>query len=80
MKKSKKINSEEFDKRFDDGEDMGQFLNASKAKVSRKVQRINIDFPASFLAKLDEEATRIGVARTALIKIWLAERLEHVHF
>jgi len=47
-----------------------------KAKVNKKVQRINIDFPASFLKKIDKEAQQIGVARTALIKMWLAERLE----
>jgi hypothetical protein len=78
MKKSNKgITSEEFDKRFDAGEDMGDYLDLTKAKVSRKTQRVNIDFPASLLSQLDKEARRIGVARTALIKVWLAERLEH---
>jgi hypothetical protein len=28
------------------------------------------------LKNLDREATRIGVARQALIKVWLAERLD----
>jgi hypothetical protein len=28
--------------------------------------------------KLDREAKRLGVTRQSIIKIWLAERLEHV--
>lgn len=77
MKKLKsKITSKEFDKEFDNGKDMGDFLDIKKAKVNKKIQRINIDFPISFLNKIDKEAQQIGVARTALIKMWLAERLE----
>ena len=71
----KKITSEEFDKRFDTGEDVGDLLDVKQAKVNKQVQRINIDFPISFLMRIDKEARRIGVARTALIKIWMAERL-----
>jgi hypothetical protein len=74
----KKITSEEFDKRFDSGEDMGDLLDIKKAKVNKQVQRINVDFPISFLRRIDKEARRIGVARTALIKIWMAERLEPI--
>lgn len=78
MKKLEKITSEEFDRRFDEGEDMGDFLDTRKAKVNRQTQRINIDFPAFFLERLDKEARRIGIARTALIKTWIVERLEHI--
>lgn len=80
MKKldKKKITSEEFDRRFDAGEDMGNSLNIKKVTVNKKIQRINIDFPVSFLRRIEKEARKIGVARTALIKIWIAERLEHI--
>lgn len=78
MKKSrKKITSEEFDRKFDSGKDMGDFLDIKKAKINKQIRRVNIDFPVSFLERIDEEARKIGVARTALIKIWIAERLEH---
>jgi hypothetical protein len=78
MKKSpKKIPSEEFDKRFEN-EDMAAFLDSKDVKVNKKVQRVNIDFPASLLGKIDKEADKIGVARTALIKIWLAERVNQI--
>lgn len=78
-KRAKKITTEDFDRRFDRGEDMLGFLDVKKAQVSKKIQRINVDIPAPFLTKIDNEAKRIGVARTALIKLWLSERLEHIH-
>ena len=77
-KQAKKITTEDFDRQFDKGEDMAGFLDVKKAQVNKKIQRINIDIPAPFLMKIDSEAERIGVARTALIKLWLSERLEHV--
>ena len=78
MKKlHKKITSKAFDKKFDEGKDMTRYLNVSKAKVNKKVQRVNVDFPIFLLAQIDKEAKRIGVARTALIKLWLSEKLKH---
>ncbi len=45
MKKLKsKITSNEFDKDFDNGKDMGDHLDIKKAKINKKIQRINIDF------------------------------------
>jgi len=75
--KNKKITATEFDKKFDAGEDMWDFLDVAKARVHRKIRRVNIDFPEKLLIRIDEEASRIGVARSALIKLWLAEKLEH---
>ncbi len=78
MKKStKKITSKEFDKKFDNGKDVGDFLDAAKAKVHKDVQRVNIDFPIFLLYQIDKEARKVGVPRSALIKLWLAERLKH---
>jgi len=77
-KQDKKISAEDFDQRFDNGEDMADFLDLKKAQVNKKIQRINVDIPIPFLMKIDREAQRIGVARTALIKLWLSERLESV--
>lgn len=80
MKKSKSsISSEEFDRKFDMNEDVTKHLDISKAKITRHFHRINIDFPETFIRKIDEEANKIGVARTALIKIWIAERLQTIH-
>jgi hypothetical protein len=35
-----------------------------------------VDFPAWVVDRLDREAQRLGVTRQALIKMWIAERLE----
>lgn len=39
-------------------------------------RKVNVDFPAWVVAELDREASRIGIARQALIKLWIVERLE----
>ena len=78
MKKStKKIKAKDFDKAFNFGKDMSQHLDVGNVKVNRKIQRVNIDIPLGLLHEIDKEAHKIGVARTALIKVWLAERLEY---
>ncbi len=42
------------------------------------IHRINVDIPKGLLDQVDREAERVGVPRTSLIKIWIAERLEKV--
>jgi hypothetical protein len=39
-------------------------------------KRVNVDFPAWVVEALDREARRLGVTRQALVKLWIAERLE----
>ncbi|MBF0253061.1 MAG: type II toxin-antitoxin system HicB family antitoxin [Candidatus Omnitrophica bacterium] len=56
---------------------MWNSLDTAHVKVQKKTKRINIDFPEKMLDKIDSEAQKIGVARSALIKLWLAEKLEH---
>lgn len=77
--KSAKITAEEFDRRFDDGEDVSEFLDWSSARrPNQEPKRVNVDFPAWVVSGLDTEARRLGVTRQSLIKIWIAERLEKV--
>lgn len=72
-----KITAEEFDRRFDDGEDITEFLDLSSARrPGLEAKRVNVDFPAWVVTSLDREAQRLGVTRQALIKLWIAERLE----
>jgi hypothetical protein len=71
------MKAEEFDEKFDEGEDVSQHLDISKAK--RPVQahkRVNVDFPQWMIQLLDKEAKRLGVPRQSIIKIWVAERLK----
>ena len=68
-----------FDKKFDDGKDIINDLDLSKARrVSQQQKRVNVDIPVWMLNSLDNEASRLGVTRQSIIKVWLAERLERL--
>ncbi len=72
------MTAKEFDKKFDDGEDVLEYFDLSKARRSNlKSKKINIDFPTWMINLLDKEAEHIGVSRESIIKVWLAERLEN---
>lgn len=76
--KKKSITAEEFDKKFDDGEDISAWVDYSSARrINEEAHRVNVDFPAWMVHSLDREAARIGVTRQSLIKLWLADRLDH---
>lgn len=66
-----------FEDAFDKGDDILDMLDLSKARRSRQDQkRVNVDFPVWMIGLLDKEASRLGVTRQSIIKVWLAERLE----
>jgi hypothetical protein len=72
------MKAENLDKLFDEGKDITQHLDLSKARRPEQEQkRVNVDFPAWMVNSLDKEAKRLGVPRQSVIKIWLAEKLEH---
>lgn len=71
------MTAEEFDRRFDEGEDMTPYIVPGSARrINEEPQRVNVDFPRWVVQRLDREANRLGVSRQALLKIWIAERLE----
>jgi len=73
------MKAEEFDKIFDDGEDITAFLDVEKAeKPGHSIKRINVDFPTWMVLKMDKESKRLGVTRQSIIKIWIAEKLKEV--
>ena len=66
-----------FERRFDEGADMTDALDLSKARRTLQIQRrVNVDFPTWMIDSLDREARKLGVTRQSVIKVWLAERLE----
>ena len=74
-----RISSEELERRFDDGEDITQFVDASSARrpnQERAARRISMDVPENLAKGLDRAANRMGINRQALIKVWLTERLD----
>ncbi len=71
--KKKKISAAELDRKFDRGEDISEYL-----KLSQAIKRVNVDFPVWSISALDREADRLGIARQALIKIWIIEKLDQL--
>jgi len=76
------MKAKSFDKHFDDDAiDITDSLDLSTAKRPNQAQkRVNVDFPSWMIESLDKEASRIGVTRQSIIKVWLAERLEQSTF
>ncbi len=73
------MKAKELEQKFDNGDDILDSLDLSKAKrVMQDQKRVNVDFPAWMLESLDKEASRVGVTRQSIIKVWLAERLEQL--
>lgn len=67
----------EFDKKFDDGEDMIAHVDWSQARRPNiESKRVNVDFPTWMVSGLDQQAKRLGITRQSLIKMWIADRLQ----
>ncbi len=70
------IKAEELDTLFDNGEDIAAYLDVAKGRrPGHEQRRINVDFPTWMIQALDREASRLGVTRQSIIKMWIAERL-----
>ena len=71
------LSAAEFDEMFDNGEDIDHLIDWSSAKrPGLDPRRVNVDFPSWMVRSLDAQAKKRGVTRQALIKMWLADRLE----
>jgi len=71
------MKTDEFDKKFDDGEDILEYLNLSKSiRPGRIIKRVNVDFPVWMINLLDKESKRLGITRQSIIKFWIAEKLK----
>ena len=71
------MKAKKFEQQFDQGVDITASLDLSKAKrVLQEQRRVNVDFPTWMIDSLDREASKLGVTRQSVIKVWLAERLE----
>ena len=75
------MKASELDKKFDeDQEDVLEYFDTSKVRmINEESKRVNIDFPAWMVQSLDKEAKHVGVSRQAVIKMWLAEKLQSLN-
>lgn len=80
MKKPKTISAEELDRKFDDGEDVSEYVDWSTVRhVNKEARRINVDFPEWMIKAMDKEADRLGIPRQAVIKIAVDGYLSNQH-
>lgn len=72
------MKAKSLDKKFDlNKSDLIEDLDLSTLKRPNQApKRVNVDFPTWMIESLDREASRLGVTRQSIIKVWLAERLE----
>ncbi|WP_456430410.1 type II toxin-antitoxin system BrnA family antitoxin [Nitratifractor sp.] len=67
----------EFEEVFDRGEEIDEYVDWSRTRRPNLEQkRVNLDLPLWMIELLDREAKRLEIARQAVMKIFLAERLE----
>ncbi len=74
------MKASEIDRKFDKNqEDILEYFDTSKIRmINEEPKRVNIDFPAWMVDAMDREAKHIGVSRQAIIKMWLAEKLQRL--
>lgn len=70
------ISLEEFDRRFDEGESILDYVDMSTIRrPNLELKRTSVQLPVCMINELDRQARRLGITRQALIKIWIAEKL-----
>jgi hypothetical protein len=71
-KVKKTISTKELEEKFDRGESVLEYFDKESAML---IKKINVDFPVWMIDELDKEACRIGIARQALIRVLVDEKL-----
>lgn len=72
MTNKKKITAKELDKKFDDdSEDLMEYFETENPTKS-----ILLNLPFEMVEAIDLEAKRTGIARSAIIKVWLQDKLD----
>jgi hypothetical protein len=71
------MKASELDRAFDEGESVLEHFDLDRARrPNLEARRVNVDFPAWMVEGLDARAAHLGITRLALIKMWIAERME----
>jgi len=70
--------NKEFDKRFDNGEDIHDLLDMSQAQISRPQNTIKISVEVSkdIIHQIDTICKTINVDRGSLLKVWIYEKVK----
>ncbi|WP_165218404.1 type II toxin-antitoxin system BrnA family antitoxin [Affinirhizobium pseudoryzae] len=72
-----KITAEEFDRKFDNGEDISAYVDWSKAtRPNLEPVEMTVVVKRGTLLRLDRRAKELGLSRDSLLESWLTEKLE----
>ena len=75
--KKKSIKASEFDQKFENGDDITEFLDLQKAtRPGFEQKRVSVDFPEWMVKELDKVARKLGVTRQSIIKIFISDKLK----
>jgi len=75
--KKKYITAEEFDEKFNAGEDISQYLEIDKARrPALEQKKISVSLPEWMITGIDNKARKMGISRQAVLKMWIAEKLK----
>jgi len=70
------MKAEEFDRKFDDGESIIEYLDLTKIKRSNSEEQIiTLEFPSWMIEALDQESQRLNLPLQVIIKAWIEEKL-----
>ena len=70
------MKASEFDRLFEAGESTVEYLDKTQMKrPGLEQRRITVDFPVWMVHQLDKEATRLGITRQSIIKMWISEKI-----
>ena len=71
------ITASEFDEKFDQGEDMTEFLDMENvSKPGHPSQSIIVDFPEWMVKDLERISHKRGISREEIIKLLVAQKLK----
>jgi hypothetical protein len=67
----------DFDRAFDRGESVLEHFDLDRARrPNLEARRVTVDLPLWMVERIDARAAHLGITRQALIKLWIAKRLQ----
>ncbi len=73
----KTISAEEFDRKFDDGEDISEYVDWSTAtRPNLEPVELTITIKLGTKLRLERQAKELGVSVDSLLEDWLREKLD----
>jgi hypothetical protein len=73
----KTISAEEFDRKFDDGEDISEYVDWSKAtRPNLEPVELTVTLRRGTKLRLERQAKELGVSVDSLLEDWLCEKLD----